>query len=166
MLSYVFSAVCSDDGNERLSNGNRLVKTLGPLFLYEAEQGHGISAMQFQLNGVILSVKRSDNVMILIFTGDLEVTGNGGSAFSDFPNLRTDKWVVTELPVRVEMWEADSPAWAGRTFTFEQTLATAETFAKNRKNVRIALKDLSMRFTEMGRVLSISAGQALFEEVR
>lgn len=122
--------------------------------------------MQFQLTGVIHSVSQIDGAMILIFTGDLKVTGNGGSVLSNYTELRSDKWFVTELPVRIEAWGADSPVWAGRTLTFEQTVTTAKNFANNAKKVQLALKDLSIRFTEMGRVLGISCEQAVCEEAK
>ncbi len=169
MVTMVFAGnlhpVCGQE-SRALPNGNVLIDTLGSLLFYEAEQGHGLSIMQFQLAGIISSVQKAEGAIILFFTGVIELTGNGGGPFSEIQNLRTDKWIVTELPVRIDEWDESAEKWAARTLTFDQTFAVAGSLAKDAKTVKVALKALSMKFTDAGSVLSIGAEQAIFKEVK
>lgn len=151
----------SGDAEPLLSNGNRLVKTMGPIMLYEEEKGRGVTAMQFQLSGLITSARVVDDVMILVFSGDIEITGNGRGPFSPIRDLRTDKWDVEDLPVQVHPWSLESSPWANRILNFDETVKKAERYAKDKRKCRVALRDLSVTFTETGSVLYLKATEAL-----
>jgi len=132
--------------------------------LYEHEQGRGVTAIQFQLNGLITSAKVVEEVMILVFSGDIEIAGNGRGPFSPIRDLRSDKWTVEDLPIRVNSWSTGSIPWACRVLSFDETLSEAQRYVNDKLACRIALRDLSMSFTDEGSILFLCAKEVVIKD--